>query len=600
MSLHDAAVQYAKLGWYIFPLAPRSKMPAISKKDNGNGLHDSTNDPERISKWWTKHPDHNIGLNVGKSGLYVLDIDGERGADSLLELEKEYGILPSTLVAVTGKGHHFIFKLPEGKEMGNTASKLGPGIDTRGVGGYIVLAPSIHPDGHEYDWLNEGVAPAELPQWVQDKTITPVWIPPTYTPSIYSINVHPYVRRVWENVQTDLQSAMHGQRNVALNTAAVKMGHWIASNSIARDRVEIELTLIAQALGLGDTEIRKTLQSGIEAGLKLPAYPPEPNQFKHENTHQNDARMSEGAISIQKGSSFGRKKVEYLWGKRIPLGKLTVLAGPSGIGKSYTMLAVAANITAGVFLLDGGPRVDGEVLFCSYEDDVEDTIGPRADSLNVDLDRCHFITGVETPHGQRQFGPQDVPRVIDFLKGCPQLKLIVIDPLGSFVGAGTDINSENEARAVLSTLVDTAAKGGCAVVMVAHFNKGSESNDPLHRIAGSQGISALPRSVLAVEWGEDKERLVRHLKASTSPCAATVGYRFDERFTWTRIVREPDECKKWLRDTLTLAGGSMGLDDIAKEAKLYNIADDELDIARDLLNPRIEKLTDFHAIWHLR
>ncbi len=598
--LLEAAVLYAKLGWHVFPLAARSKMPAIGKKDGGNGLHDATNDPDRIEKWWTKHPNHNIGLNVGASGLYVVDIDGEKGQDALDELEKEHGNLPDTLVAATGKGHHFFFKHPEGKELGNTASKLGPNIDTRGVGGYVVLAPSVHPDGHLYEWVNEGTAPAELPKWIIDKHADKVWIPPTYTPSVYTLNVHPYVRRVWEQVQGDFQSSQQGTRNVALNTAAVKMGHWIASNSIDRGRVEQELTAIAINLGLGESEIRKTLESGIEAGLKQPAYPPDPKQFQHESQHQQDARLSEGTLNIQKGSSYGRKEIKYIWGKRIPIGKLTILAGPSGIGKSYTTLAVAAEITAGIRMLDSyGPVVDGECLFCTYEDDVEDTVGMRCDALGVNMDRCYFIEGVDTEHGQRQFGPQDVARIIDFVKTHPNIRMIAIDPLGSFMGSGVDVNSENEARAVLSTLVKTAADADAAVVIVAHFNKGTESSDPLHRIAGSQGITALPRSVLTVEWGEDGERLIKHVKSSSSACASTLGYHFDGTYQWTRIHREAEECRKWLFDTLTIKNGEMTLDEITSRAALYGMPDEELDIARDLLNPQIEEVNGVW-VWSLR
>ncbi len=602
--LHDAAVLYAKLGWHVFPLATRSKMPAIARRDGGKGVLQATDDPDRISRWWKKHPTHNIGLSVGASGLYVVDIDGEKGQDSLDDLETEHGNLPDTLVSATGKGHHFFFKHPEGKEMGNTASKLGPNIDTRGFGGYVVLAPSIHPDGHAYEWVNEGAVPADLPQWIIDKVAATVWVQPvkpTYTPSQYSINVHPYVRRVWEGVQTDLQSAQRGIRNNELNKAAVKMGHWIGGGCIDRQRVEMELTLIAQNLGLGDMEIAKTLESGIEAGMKQPSYPPDNKQYQHESKQQTDARHSEGTVSIQRGSTYGRKKIEYLWGLRIPIGKLTILAGPSSIGKSYTTLALAANITAGVPLLDGGKHVDGEVLFCSYEDDVEDTIGPRADSLGVDMNRCHFINGVNTDHGERAFGPQDVPRIIDFLKGEPNLRLIAIDPLGSFMGSGVDVNAENEAREVLSTLVKTAAETDTAVLIVAHYNKGTESTDPLHRIAGSQGITALPRSVLAVEWGEDGERLIKHLKASTSKQAPTIGYRFDDKFTWTRMVREPDECKAWLRETLEIAGGSLTVGEIWDKARLYGLHDDEVSQARDLLNPRIEASDEINrAVWHLQ
>lgn len=580
MELKDAAISYAKAGWFIFPLLAREKMPAISRKDGGKGLHQATNDVDRIEKWWTKHPDHNIGLSVGASGLYVIDVDGERGENALKDLLEQHGPLPDTLCQITGKGFHYFFKHPEDLELGNTASKLAPGIDTRGYGGYVVLPPSIHPDGGVYAWKDQDIVPAQLPEWISEGVKQVVWIPPTHTPSAYSINVHPYVRRVWENVQGTLQSAQPGTRNNALNIAAVKMGHWIASNSIDRNRVELELELIARNLGLTDHEIRETLRSGIEKGLESPAYPPENTQSHNETSSQHDARQSEGVVAIQRGSTFGRKEVKYLWGKRLPIGKLTILAGPSGIGKSFISIALAANITAGKFLLDGGTHVDGEVLFCTYEDDVEDTVGPRADGLGVDLDRCHFITGVDTEHGERAFGPQDVYRIIDFLKGSPDLRLIVIDPLGSFMGSGTDVNRENEARAVLSTLVKTAADTDTAVMMVAHYNKGTESSDPLHRIAGSQGITALPRSVLAVEWGENGERLVRHLKSSTSKTASTVGYRFEDTFAWTRVVREDDELTRWLLETLDMNEGRLLDEEIRENAHIFGITDLELETAR--------------------
>lgn len=592
-SLAEAAVAYAKMGWYVFPLGARSKKPAVS---GGRGCLDAKNDPEKIAQWWSKHPDHNIGLAVGMSDLYVIDVDGERGEESLQTLIAENEPFPESPVVKTGKGFHYYMKLPESRP-GNTASKLGLGIDTRGEGGYVVLPPSIHPDGQQYEWLVEGIAPPPVPEWITDKFVKIAWIPPTYVPSAYSVNVHPYVRAVWENAQADLQSSLAGQRNVNLNNAAMTMGHWIASNSISRDRVEQELTEIAVGrLGLGLIETQKTLKSGIEAGMREPRYPPTPQPYVHENKHQQAARQSEGTISIQKGSAFGRKEVKYLWGKRVPLGKLTILAGPSSIGKSFVSLALAANVTAGVPMLDAGARVDGEVLFASYEDDIEDTIGPRADLLGVDMDRCHFIQGVDTTHGKRPFGPQDVPRIIDYLKAQPAIKLIIIDPLGSFLGSGSDGNSETEARAILSTLVDAAAETDTAVIIVAHFNKSSESPDPLHRVAGSQGITALPRSVLTVSWGEDKERIITHIKSSTSAEAETIGYSFEGgKFTWTGIKRDAGEVAKWLRTELEQAGGSMTANDVFKRAAMFGYEDSAIDAARDIVNPQIE-----NRIWSLR
>lgn len=581
----EDVLEYAKRGWHIFPLHTKSKMPAISREKGGHGFKDATNDLGRLERWWKKNPDHNIGLATGASDLYVVDVDGERGEESLRNLEDEHGELPETLVCRTGQGFHHYFQLPEGRP-GNSSSKLGLGIDTRGEGGYVILPPSVHPlTLQPYEWVND-LPVAQLPAWIVKSFEKLEWIPPMYTPSAYIVNIHPYVRRVWEGVQSDLQSAIQGRRNEELNIAAVKMGNWIASSSIDQDRVEQELAEIARNLGLSEHEIEATIQSGIGAGLKSPKYPPPPEPYGFENKHQQAARQVEGTIAIQRGSSFGRKEVKYMWNKRVPLGKLTILAGPSSIGKSFVSLALAAHVTAGAKLIDSPTRIDGECLFASYEDDIEDTIGPRADALGVDMDRCHFIQGVDTEHGKRPFGPQDVPRIIDYLKACPQIKLIVIDPLGSFLGSGTDGNSETEARGVLGTLVDTAAQTDTAVIIIAHFNKSTESEDPLHRVAGSQGITALPRSVLTVSWGENKERLVKHIKSSTSAECSTIGYGFDTgQFDWTRVVRSPAEAEQWLRTTL--ANGQVELTEIFRAAILFGLHDDELEAARDAVNPDI-------------
>ena len=159
--------------------------------------------------------------------------------------------------------------------------------------------------------------------------------------------------------------------------------------------------------------------------------------------------------------------------------------------------------------------------------------------------------------------------------------------MGSFLGSGSDGNSETEARAILGTLVDAAAQTGTAVIIIAHFNKTSESEDPLHRVAGSQAFTALPRSVLTVSWGEDKERLLKHIKSSTSAECSTIGYNFEDgKFTFTGVKQEPTTLAKWLRSELE--SGPMFISEIAKRAALFNITDSEIDIAREIVKPKIE------------
>jgi hypothetical protein len=146
-SLGAAALYYAGLGWPVFPLVPREKIPLFSKKNGGHGVKDATTDADQVTAWWSDYPDANIGLATGgPSALYVVDIDGEEGEAALLR----YGALPLTPESHTGKGRHLLFHYPEGR---NTASRLGPKIDTRGEGGYIVAPPSIHPNGGRYRWV---------------------------------------------------------------------------------------------------------------------------------------------------------------------------------------------------------------------------------------------------------------------------------------------------------------------------------------------------------------------------------------------------------------------------------------------------------------
>jgi len=149
--LLDAAVQYAEWGWPVFPLKPRSKQPATR-----HGFHDATTDPIRIAAWWTTHPDCNIGLPTGHA-FDVIDIDAPDGMHSYLSIiNKEdqrtgRGQIPEChgQVATSSGGMHLYIK-PTGK--GNSAG-IRPGIDYRGIGGYVVAPPStLGPRGRSWSW----------------------------------------------------------------------------------------------------------------------------------------------------------------------------------------------------------------------------------------------------------------------------------------------------------------------------------------------------------------------------------------------------------------------------------------------------------------
>src|ERR1019366_717900 len=116
-----------------------------------HGFKDATSDLAVVEAWWREHPSANIGLATGR-GLDVLDPDGAKGEASLAALIARRWPLPETCEVETSPGHRHIFFRAAGWPC--TASKLGPKLDTRGLGGYALLPPSIHPTGAVYAWPN--------------------------------------------------------------------------------------------------------------------------------------------------------------------------------------------------------------------------------------------------------------------------------------------------------------------------------------------------------------------------------------------------------------------------------------------------------------
>jgi hypothetical protein len=173
--LGRSSLVYAQaFGWAVFPLTPRDKLPLIPRDQGGRGFLDATTDPDQIADWWSRRPDANIGIATGgASGFCAADIDPRNLGDGNWEnLIDEHGQIPDTVQALTGGGGtHILFacNLP--------CTKLAPGVDWKGDGGYICAPPSIHPSGRQYCWEASSrpdeltIAPA--PQWIIDLVASP-------------------------------------------------------------------------------------------------------------------------------------------------------------------------------------------------------------------------------------------------------------------------------------------------------------------------------------------------------------------------------------------------------------------------------------------
>jgi hypothetical protein len=161
------ALGYARRGLRIHPCVPGQKTPLLEDWPNR-----ATLDPRTIESWWRRWPEANIGIaGGGEARLLVIDIDPDAGGEAAFtDLERAHGPLPSSVEAVTPRGgRHLYFLVPNGRAMpGNSAGKLGDGIDTRGRGGYV-LAPPSSVNGRSYVWsVDSGDRIAEAPTWILD------------------------------------------------------------------------------------------------------------------------------------------------------------------------------------------------------------------------------------------------------------------------------------------------------------------------------------------------------------------------------------------------------------------------------------------------
>lgn len=203
------------------------------------------------------------------------------------------------------------------------------------------------------------------------------------------------------------------------------------------------------------------------------------------------------------------ERVTWLWAGRIPQGKLTVMDGNPGEGKSTLTLELAARISRGHAMPDGsGGGKSAGVVILSAEDGPGDTIRPRLEAAGADLNRIVALSSCPDKDGGH---PPVLPDDLEWIKKAIErvdAKLVIIDPLMAFLSGGTNAHRDQDVRRVLARMADLAEETGAAIVVIRHLNKMSGGN-ALYRGGGSIGIIGAARSGLLVgrdpDQGEDSE-----------------------------------------------------------------------------------------------
>ena len=213
-----------------------------------------------------------------------------------------------------------------------------------------------------------------------------------------------------------------------------------------------------------------------------------------------DAR--EKPVPVMKMSEVEETVVQWLWYPFIPFGKVTLIQGNPGKGKTWLAMAIAAYCTNGKELPNALPIEPFNVLYQTAEDGIADTIKPRLAKCGADMTRVRFIN-----EDEKQLSMTD-DRIEKAIRQN-SVRLMIMDPIQAYLGANVDMNRANEIRPLFRHLSTIAERTGCAIVLIGHLNKSSGSQSD-YRSLGSIDIAAAVRSILFVEKVEkEKEQDIR-------------------------------------------------------------------------------------------
>ena len=552
-------VDAARRGWRLLPVQVRGKTPLVKEWQKV-----ATNDLNQLEAWANTFPECNWGMATGPgSGVFVLDIDGEPGRSSLVTyLERGYEI-PDTLSASTGNGRHFYFRWPAASDIRNSAGKFAKGIDIRGDGGYVVIAPSIHPTGKRYDYDDPSSPVQDAPRWLLEilKRAAPA-VP------VVGANSSPIGP---------------GQRTPLLFKLAGKL----RAEGVPHEGILEALRGLNKTFSPPHDEKKlRDIAKGIE---RYPAGQPQ---------QQSSGSTQQIRAEVVRLSDVEPRAVNWLWKPYIPLGMTSMVSGDPGAGKSYVAIALCAGVTCGKI---GDTRMEpADVLYMSCENPIAEVIRPRFDSMGRgDLARFWCLTGtvyVDEESGKEirgAFTADDLDLLEQEIK-TKGIRLVVIDPFMSYLGKGRNPNNPADTRPFFDRLGKIGEQYGCAVLIIRHNRKGGKGDRAIYQGAGTIDMTGAVRSeMLAAVMPEDpSQRALAHIKTNIGPLGKTQGYIIEDdgasgaRFSWTGDLsitaeelnaqpepltqKKTDQAFDWL--LRELRGGRKSVAELEERAKAAQIS----------------------------
>lgn len=591
--LLEATLEYAERGWRVFPLHnPTPDGCSCGDRDCQSigkhpritgGLKGATTDAAIIRGWWEQWPYANIGIATGlASGTVVLDVDGEDGHASLRLLEA-MDQLPRTLCAHSGRkgpdgernGHHLYFALPNGADVRNSAGRLGKGLDIRASGGYIVAPPSLHASGLHYEWRCDRSAIVEAPQWLIDRASKPAPV----------------------SVAAAQEGIPKGQRNSTLTSLAGTMHQRRMSRS------SIQAALLEESRTKCNPPLSEEKVMAIVASV---------TRYPQGTASQRKSRRAE-VLCL---ADVQAEDVDWLWKPYIPLKMITLLSGDPGVGKTFLSLDLAASLTQGRAMFNAAATTVGNVLYLTQENSPAHVLRPRFDALGGDATRFFIVRGTLTDDGTPgNITLGDIEQLEEAIVEHT-IRLVVIDPLQSFLGSDVDAHRANQTRPIMDGLAKLAERTECAVLITRHLSKGT-GGSAIYRGMGSIDFTGTARSELLVAREPEQESriVMAHSKSNLGKFGPSLVYSIDSagKLQWhgesnlmaDELLSVPataddrsalEEAKDFLREEL--ADGSKPAKDVQARAQANGISRATLRRAQTAL--KVAKAPQgFEGVWML-
>jgi len=489
-SVLETAIAYTRRGWPVFPIyeALSDGSCACGKPECEHvgkhpccphGLDDATADPERVTALWGRHSTANIGIRTGATpkggGFIVLDVDPRHDGDKTLEqLQRNNEPLPSTLEAITGGGGcHLLFQHPGGYVKSDNRGKLlGPGLDLKGDGGYIVAPPSRHKSGLLYQW-KDACGPDDL-----ELTPLPPWL--------RQLILRPEANLRLPTTPALAEAIGDGQRNSTL----ASLGGTMRRRGMGFDAIHAALVQenkLRCKPPLDESEVRRIAVSVsryepgvVPEDLRTPQMPDIP-----------EVDLTPTICTARQLMQQYPAMNPYVIDSIIRLGEIANLVAAAKRGKTHLLIEMALAVVTERMWLSRFRTSPGKVLYIDNELH-KPTIAQRipliAEARGIGIDEYADDFHVESMRGRLR-DIYAMQRYFDQVE--PDMyKLIIIDSLYRALPAGIDENSNADVTAVYNTLDGYADHLKAAFVAVHHSSKGSQSNKAVVDVGAGAGAQA--------------------------------------------------------------------------------------------------------------